>query len=112
MTINLKKHLDLLGMRVEDQVTGFKGVVATVGFDLYGCIQAIVNPGIDNEGKLRDSQWFDVNRLRVTSDEPVMKRPEFEWTQQAIAGVNMVRKKNFLVTSHKTGIDRHQLTVL
>jgi hypothetical protein len=83
--VNLQKHLSLLGMRVEDRVTGFKGVVATVGFDLYGCIQAIVNPGADNEGKLRDSQWFDVNRLIVVSDEPVMPRPEFEWTPQVIA---------------------------
>lgn len=83
--VNLKKHLDLLGRRVEDRVTGFKGVVATVGFDLYGCIQAIVNPGIGKDGKLQESQWFDVNRLQVTSDEPVMARPEFEWTPQVIA---------------------------
>jgi hypothetical protein len=83
--VNLKKHLDLLGMRVQDRVTGFKGVVATIGFDLYGCIQAIVNPGADSEGKLRDSQWFDVTRLRVLSDDPVMVRPEFEWKPPVIA---------------------------
>lgn len=83
--VKLKKHLDLLGLRVEDRVTGFKGVVATVGFDLYGCIQAIVNPGIGKDGKLQESQWFDVNRLRVTSNEQVMARPEFEWTPQVIA---------------------------
>ena len=52
--VNLTKHLNLLGMRVEDRVTGFKGVVATVGFDLYGCIQAVVNPGTDADGKLRE----------------------------------------------------------
>jgi hypothetical protein len=83
--VNLHKHLDLLGMRVEDYTTGFKGVVTSVGFDLYGCIQAIVHPGIDAEGKLRDSQWFDVNRLRVTSEAPVMPRPEFEWTPQKVS---------------------------
>lgn len=53
--INLKKHLDLLGMRVEDRVTGFRGVVSSVGFDLYGCIQAIVNPGQDKDGKLMEA---------------------------------------------------------
>jgi len=84
MTIYLERHLDLLGMRVEDQITGFRGVVATVGFDLYGCIQAIVNPGADVEGKLRESQWFDVNRLRVVGSR-VMERPAFEWSPQAIA---------------------------
>lgn len=83
--VNLKKHLDLLGLRVEDCVIGFKGVVATVGFDLYGCIQATVNPGADKEGRLRESQWFDVNRLKVLSEKPVMERPEFEWGPQSIA---------------------------
>lgn len=85
MTVNLNKHLNLLGMRVEDRVTGFKGVVASVTFDLYGCIQAIVNPGVDAAGKPGDSQWFDVSRLQVTSTAPVMARPEFDWTPQKIA---------------------------
>jgi hypothetical protein len=79
------KHLDLLGMRVEDRVTGFKGVVSTVSFDLYGCIQAVINPGTNADGKLQDSQWFDVNRLKVTDLTPVMERPKFEWSPQAIA---------------------------
>lgn len=83
--VNLKNHLDFLGMRVEDRVTGFKGVVATVGFDLYGCIQAVVNPGTDADGKLRDSQWFDINRLRITDETPVMGRPEFEWSTENIS---------------------------
>ena len=83
--VNLKKHLDLLGMNVKDRVTGFTGVVATVGFDLYGCIQAVVNPGTDKDGKLMDSQWFDINRLTVTSSAPVMDRPEFEWTPQSLS---------------------------
>lgn len=83
--VDLKKHLDLLGMRVEDRITGFKGVVVSVGFDLYGCIQAIINPGVGADGKPQDAHWFDVNRLQITSDTPVMERPEFEWTPQAIA---------------------------
>lgn len=66
-------------MKVEDRVTGFKGVVASVSFDLYGCVQAIVNPGTDKDGKPKDSHWFDVNRLRVTSKSPVMERPNFDF---------------------------------
>lgn len=77
--MNVRKHIELLGMRVEDRVTGFKGVIASISFDLYGCVQAIVNPGIDKEGKPRDSQWFDVNRLKVTNKSPVMERPNFEF---------------------------------
>jgi len=83
--MNLKKHLDLLGMKVKDRITGFNGVVATVGFDLYGCVQAIVNPGLDEKGDIRESRWFDVNRLIVTDTEPVMDRPNFEWTPQSIS---------------------------
>lgn len=84
-SVNLNEHLNLLGLQVLDRVTGFSGVVATVSFDLYGCIQAVVNPGVDNDGKLRDSQWFDVNRLHVLNPEPVMDRPGFEWTPASIA---------------------------
>jgi len=83
--VNLKKHLDMLGMPVKDRVTGFKGTVTSIGFDLYGCIQAIVNPGVDKDGKPLDSHWFDVNRLDTTSNKPVMERPEFEWTPEAVA---------------------------
>lgn len=82
--VDLKKHLDMLGMRVEDRVSGFKGTVTSIGFDLYGCIQAVVNPGVDKDGKPADSHWFDVGRLAVLGG-PVMKRPEFEWTAQAVA---------------------------
>lgn len=83
--LNLNEHLELLGLRVEDRVTGLKGVVCSVCFDLYGCIQAIVNPGQDGEGKLRESLWFDVGRLRVLDNEPVMERPKFNWNAEAIA---------------------------
>ena len=98
MNINLKKHLDLLGMRVEDRVTGMKGVVASVGFDLYGCIQAIVNPGMDKDGKLMDQLWFDVQRLNVLSDRPVMERPQFDWTPDVLAagGKGPAEKPRFM----------------
>lgn len=83
--IDLKKHLDMLGLKVQCRVTGFKGTVTSIGFDLYGCIQAIVNPGVDKDGKPLDSHWFDVGRLDVLDTKPVMKRPQFEWTQQVVA---------------------------
>ena len=38
---NILGHLELLGQKVEDKVTGFRGVVTTISFDLYGCIQAV-----------------------------------------------------------------------
>ena len=83
--VKMKKHLDLLGMTVTDRVTGFSGAVVSVIFDLYGCIQALVHPGLDQEGKIRSSEWFDVNRLKVTSETPVMERPRFDFEPESIA---------------------------
>lgn len=71
-------HLDLLGLKVKDRVTGFKGVVTSLSFDLYGCIQAIVTPQANSKGDKADSEWFDVTRLEVTDDKPVMALPDFE----------------------------------
>lgn len=73
----IQKHLGLLGHRVIDRVTGFAGVVDSIMFDLYGCIQATVNPGLDKEKKQMDSRWFDVSRLEVVSKKPVMTQPDF-----------------------------------
>lgn len=73
-------HLKMLGLKVKDRVTGFAGVVTSVGFDLYGCIQCVVTPGMNTkEEKLRDSLWFDINRLEVMSPKPVMQCPNFEF---------------------------------
>ena len=75
----VKKHLGLLGLQVEDRVTGFTGVVVSVSFDLFGCIQAVVRPAKTAEGKLEDSHWFDIARLRVTGSAPVMEVPNFDF---------------------------------
>ena len=54
------KDMHLLGLKVTDQVTGFSGVVTSVGYDLYGCIQAIVTPQLKADAtKLEESRWFD-----------------------------------------------------
>jgi hypothetical protein len=80
---NVQKHLGLLGKRVADRVTGYTGVVTTVAFDLYGCIQVFINPGLDKDGKLKEGNWFDIARFEVLSDTPVMQRPNFETGAQA-----------------------------
>lgn len=76
----MKKHLELLGFPVRDQVSGFKGVVTSISFDLYGCVQAIVSPTIKDTKKQtqEDSRWFDVKRLKKTAEKPVMELPTFE----------------------------------
>lgn len=79
----MNQHLSLLGMRVKDKVTGFTGVVTSIAFDLYGCIQAVINPGVDKDGKLQDQTWFDVSRLEIVRDNPVIEQPNFESGRQA-----------------------------
>lgn len=81
--VAVEKHLSLLGLKVRDRVTGIEGIVGTIGFDLYGCIQAIVNRGLDKEGKIIDQVWLDVSRLEILHSVPVMSPPNFQYGPQA-----------------------------
>jgi hypothetical protein len=77
---NVEKHLKLLGMTVKDKASDFHGIVVTIGFDLYGCIQADVRPKeLDKEGKVQHGYWFDINRLIITNKNPVMQPPEYKY---------------------------------
>ncbi len=76
--MKIEKHLGLLGMRAVDKITGQKGVIGSISFDLYGCIQGLVTPAIGNDGKQGDSLWFDLCRLKITSKKPVMPLPKFD----------------------------------
>lgn len=75
--MNVTEHLKLLGFPVKDRVTGFAGIVTTVGFDLYGCIQGIVSPGLNEKGEPGESRWFDITRLECTAEARVMEPPSF-----------------------------------
>lgn len=71
-------YVNLLGLRVKDKVSDYEGVVTHVGYDLYGCIQAIVQkPGEGKDGDTNRGIWFDVHRLTVLSSVPVMEPPMF-----------------------------------
>ncbi len=75
---HIKKHLSLLGHKVQDKVSGYTGVISNISFDLYGCIQATVRPPVNDKGELSAGEWFDINRLEVLSTEPVMEQPNFK----------------------------------
>lgn len=75
--IPVKNHLDKLGLKCRDRVSNFEGVITSICFDLYGCVSALVNPGVDEKGIAREQNWYDVQRLEILSDEPVMKQPNF-----------------------------------
>jgi len=77
MTNEIQQHLNLLGLRVEDVVTRYAGVVTSVTFDLYGCVQGLVSPPADTDGEVKGGHWFDVSRLEVKHRIPVMPPPNF-----------------------------------
>ena len=82
--MEIKKHFDLLGHKVKDKVSNYSGVVVSVSFDLYGCIQADVRPyETDDKGKPKEGYWFDIARLKVTTKKPLMDVPNFEWGEVA-----------------------------
>ena len=77
--MKVKEHINLLGLKAEDKVTGFAGVITSISFDLYGCIQALVRPPINKEGQMQGSVWFDVNRLGIKNKKLVMEPPNFDF---------------------------------
>ena len=80
MNINMKKHVNLLGFKCKDKVTGIKGVIIHVGFDLYGCVQAVVHPGLDKKSdEMLETLWFDIARLEIIGNKPVMTPPNFDY---------------------------------
>lgn len=83
--MKVQEHLKLLGMKAEDKVSGFKGVVSSISFDLYGCIQAVIAPTVDKDGKKGEGHWFDIQRLKIITKKPVMKQPDFNMINSPIA---------------------------
>lgn len=72
------EHLqNMLGRKGKDVVTGFSGIVSSLSFDLYGCVQAVLTPEVDKEGKPKDGHWFDITRINITDKNPVMRLPDF-----------------------------------
>lgn len=89
----VEEYLEILGFKIRDRVTGMTGVATSVSFDLYGCVQIILNPGVDKDGKTKDLQWLDFNRVeKIPMKKRVMDPPIFilqkakENTNQSIDG--------------------------
>ena len=72
----IKDSMAKLGLRGKDRVTGFHGVVSSVNFDLYGCVQVALTPPVDATGKPVDGAWYDIKRIDFA--ERVMDAPVFE----------------------------------
>jgi hypothetical protein len=57
-----------LGKKGKDKVTGFHGtIVAKVSY-LTGCDQYGITPPVGEDGKLGDTNYFDVGRVEIIGD--------------------------------------------
>lgn len=72
-----QRHIELLGYKATDKVTGFSGVIDSVCFDAYGCIQLSLKPPVGNDGKIPEGYWFDVTRLEINTKKRVIDMPNF-----------------------------------
>lgn len=73
----IEQSIELLGLRGKDKVTGFEGVLDSVCFDLYGCVQVSLAPSAEGKDEVKNGRWFDVNRIEVGA-ERVMDVPDFK----------------------------------
>jgi hypothetical protein len=62
---------DNLGHTFRDSITGFTGVATGQVKYITGCDQLLLVPPVDGEGKVRESQWFDVQRCQRQVTERV-----------------------------------------
>jgi len=75
----ISRSLALLGTVMKDRVTGFTGMVSSVSFDAYGCVQCVLTPPKKKDGTLGDGHWFDVKRLQpVGAKQLRLMAPNFD----------------------------------
>lgn len=79
----IQNAINLLGLTATDKVTGLTGVITSVTFDLFGCVQVIVYPTVKEGGTIEEGKWFDVNRLTIQDDARKMPVPNFSQVQLA-----------------------------
>lgn len=77
MSSAINECIELLGQKAKDKVTGFESTVECICFDLYGCIQVVLKPVVDEKGDTKEAKWFDVTRLNITDTVRVMQPPVF-----------------------------------
>ncbi len=58
------------GDLIRDKVTGLEGISTGVVTYLNGCVQHVLSPAVDKEGKKPESWWIDEGQLEVLSDDP------------------------------------------
>lgn len=74
-----EKCVSYLGFKAKDKVTGAKGMISTVCFDVYGCIQVILDPQkVNKDGTVgKNIGWIDINRVQIEGKKRFFEPPDF-----------------------------------
>jgi len=71
--------IEMLGSEAKDKITKQNGVISSIAFDLYGCIQVLLTPlKVENNHDIKVHGWFDINRMVITKKRKIMNHPSFE----------------------------------
>ena len=74
----VQQSVDFLGKQVKDKISGRKGIVTSVCFDLYGCIQVVINEQRkDKDDKEITFGWIDINRIEIIKNKKIMNCPNY-----------------------------------
>ncbi|MFG1247643.1 hypothetical protein [Xanthobacter flavus] len=74
----------IFGATYRDAITGFTGIATGHTTYISGCSQVLLAPPVKPDGTLAESQWFDLQRLKMSganvihldnSDTPGCDRP-------------------------------------
>jgi len=70
--------INLLGRTGKDKISGRSGVISSISFDLYGCIQLIMTPkNVNNDKTIESIGWLDINRIKILKKKKVMELVPF-----------------------------------
>lgn len=71
--------VNLLGYEGKDRITKQSGVISSIAFDLYGCIQVLLTPlKVENNTDIKVQGWFDINRIEIKKGKKIMEAYYFE----------------------------------
>jgi hypothetical protein len=61
-----------IGITYRDKITGFTGLATGYVQYISGCNQLLLAPPVGPDGTMRDSAWFDQQRLEVVKGGPTV----------------------------------------
>ena len=61
-----------LGNTYRDKITGFEGIATGHAQYISGCNQVLLAPKVGEDGSIRGSEWFDLQRLEAVHADKIV----------------------------------------